>query len=64
LEVIREQIAQHEAGIAMLHLLLVNKSLAFEDLMKASNLLGVLTHELERWKALDELVRGSGRSEE
>lgn len=48
----------------MLHLLLVNKSLAFEDLMKASNLLGVLTHELERWKALDELVRGSGRSEE
>jgi len=60
LEVIREQIAQHEARIATLHLLLANKPLAFEDLLKASDVLGLLGHELDRWKALEELVRGSG----
>jgi hypothetical protein len=64
LQVIQEQIAQHEARIATLHLLIANKPLSFEDLLKASDVLVLLGHELERWKALEELVRGSGPREE
>jgi hypothetical protein len=57
LEVIKEQIAQHEARIATLQMLIENRPLSFEDLLRASDVLVLLGHELD-WEALQELVRG------
>ncbi len=59
LQAIREQIARLEAKIATLHLLIGNRSMSFDDLLRASNLLGLLGHELDHWRALEELVRRS-----
>lgn len=59
LEAIREQIARLEAKIATLHLLIAHRSMSLEDLLRASNLLGLLGHELDHWRDLEELVRRS-----
>jgi len=59
LEAIKEQIAQYEARMATLHFLIANRPMSFEDLLRASDVLVLLGHELERWEALQELMQGS-----
>ena len=59
LEVIKEQIAQHEARIATLQMLIEYQPLSFEGLLRASNVLVLLGQELERWAALQEALQRS-----
>jgi hypothetical protein len=57
-EPIREQIIHHEAKVAKLQQLIANRPLSFEDSVRASDLLSLFKHELDRWKEL-ELARRS-----
>ncbi len=59
LETIRKQIATQEAQIAALHLSIANRPVSFEDLLRVSNLLGLMVDELDRWKTLEQLVHSS-----